>query len=66
MKRFKNILLTVDFDSKQQTAVDRAVSLAKQNDACLTVFSVVKELPADARMAITSMPPQELLERVMV
>jgi len=66
MKRFKNILLTLDFDSKQQTAVDRAVSLAKQNDACLTVFSVVKELPADARMAITSMPPQELLERVMV
>ncbi len=65
MKRFKNILLAADFDAKQQTAVDRAGSLAKQNEARLTVFSVVKELPADARMAITIMPAQELLELVI-
>ncbi len=65
MKRFKNILLAAEFDAKQQTAVDRAVSLAKQNEARLTVFSVVKELPADARMAITIMPSQELLELVI-
>ena len=62
MKRFKNILLVCNFDARQHLAVDRAVSLAKQNEARLTVFSVVKELPVNARMAITTMPPQELLE----
>ena len=62
MKRFKNILLVCDFDIKQRQAVERAVSLAKQNEAHLTVFSVVKELPANVGMAITIMPPQELLD----
>lgn len=61
MKRFKNILLVCNFDVKHNRAVDRAVSLAKQNEAHLTVFSVVKELPANVGMAITIMPPQELL-----
>ena len=65
MKRFKNILLVCNFDAKQQMAVERAVSLAKQNQARLTVFSVVKELPADARIEITGMPPRELLELVI-
>lgn len=58
MKRFKNILLVCNFDAKQHMAEDRAVSLAKQNEAQLTVFTVVKERWADARM--TLMPPQEL------
>ena len=65
MKRFKNILLVCNFDAKQRMAVERAVSLARQNEARLTVFTVVKELPADARMAITAMSPQELLELVI-
>ncbi len=65
MKRFKNILLVCNFDAKQHMAVERAVSLARQNEARLTVFSVVKELSADVRMAITSMLPQELLELVI-
>jgi universal stress protein E len=65
VKRFKNILLVCNFDEKQQLAVDRAVSLARQNTASLTVFTVVTELPVDARMAITVMPPQELLETVI-
>ena len=62
MKRFKNILLVCNFDVKQNRAVERAVSLAKQNEAHLTVFSVVKELPANVSMAITILPPQELLD----
>ena len=65
MKRFKNIILVCNFDANQHIAVERAVSLAKQNEAHLTVFTVVKELPADARMAITIMPPQELLALVI-
>ena len=62
MKRFENILLVAEFAAKQQMAVDRALSLARQNEARLTVFTVVKELPADARMAITAMSPRELHE----
>lgn len=65
MQRFKNILLVCNFDLKQQAAVDRAVLLAKHNGAQLTVFSVAKELPADARMAITSLLPRELPELVI-
>ena len=65
MKRFKNILLVCNFDAKQRMAVERAVSLATQNEAHLTVLTVVKELPADTRMAITAMSPQELLELVI-
>jgi len=65
MKRFKNILFVADFNAKQQVAVDRAVSLARQNNARLTVFTVVKGLPADIRMAVTVMPPQELLALVI-
>jgi len=65
MKRFKNILLVCNFDVKQQIVVDRAVLLARQNDASLTVFTVFRGLPADARVAITVMPPQELLEKMI-
>ncbi len=65
MKRFKNILLVCDFDLKQQTAVERAVSLSRQNDASLTVFSVVRKGPVNTRMAITSMPYQELFEQMV-
>jgi len=65
MKRFKNILLVCNFDVKQNRAVERAVSLARQNEAHLTVISVVKELPAHVSMAITIMPPQELVDRAL-
>ena len=65
MKRFKNILLVCDFKTKQNMAVERAVSLAQQNEARLTVITVVKELPADMGMAITAMTPQELFELVV-
>ena len=61
MKRFKNILLVFDPKTRPRAAVDHAESLARRNDAHVTVFSVVKELPADAYMTITVMPPQKLL-----
>ncbi|WP_456379370.1 universal stress protein [Thiolapillus sp.] len=65
MKRFKNILLVCDFELKQQTAVERAVALARQNESSLTLLSVVREGPANARMAIVFMPIQELLEQMI-
>ena len=64
MKRFKNILLICDFDVKQQMAVERAISLARQNEAVLTVFTVIRELPEDARMASISMSQQMFFKQV--
>lgn len=65
MKRFKNILLICNFDTKQHIAVERAVSLAQQNEARLTVFSVVKDIPADMGIAIVSATAQEFFRQVI-
>ncbi|NOQ70219.1 MAG: universal stress protein, UspA [Gammaproteobacteria bacterium] len=65
MKRFKNILLICDFDTKQHLAVERAASLARQNEARLTVITVVKEIPSETGVAITAVTPQELFELVI-
>ena len=43
MKRFKNILFLSNPKVKQNAAIQRAGTLAKQNDARLTVLSVLKE-----------------------
>ena len=60
MKRFKNILLVADFDVNQQMAVDRAVWLATQNEARLTVLTVVKELPLTECLSPTVIQSVEL------
>ena len=65
MKRFKNILLVCIFDARPHIAVDRAVSLAKNNEAQLTVFTVVKERSVDARMVFTHISLEELHSRVI-
>ena len=62
MKRFNNILLVFNSEVKQQAAVDRAVSLSRQNSAKLTVFTVLKELPSNMTQAISGIPSQELVE----
>jgi len=46
MKRFTNILLVAGGDNWQETALNRAVSLAKENQGTLTVIDIV-ELSAD-------------------
>lgn len=67
MKRFKNILLLVtDVENPQQMVIGHAVSLAKQNDAQLTVITVIKEFPADLRMAVVAMHPEDILKQVVI
>jgi len=65
MKRFKNILLVCNFKTKQNMAVERAVSLAQQNEARLTVIAIVKDIPADMGMAITAITPKEVFQLVI-
>jgi nucleotide-binding universal stress UspA family protein len=45
MQRFRNILLVLNPEVQETAALDKAVSLAKQNEARLTLFSVVEKDP---------------------
>lgn len=62
MQRFKKILLVYDGKTGEKHTLDFASDLAKGNDAALTVFDVVKELPRDLRKLITAMTPLDLQE----
>jgi universal stress protein E len=55
MQRFKNILLVAGGEGWEGAALNRAVALAKNNRARLTVVDVVEELPRDMRVLVTSM-----------
>ncbi|MEN8167902.1 MAG: universal stress protein [Pseudomonadota bacterium] len=65
MKRFKNLLLVFEPEADNETAVSLAVSLAKRNQASLTLISVVEDLSAETYMEATSLPSGDLFERVM-
>lgn len=65
MKRFKNILLVHDQRASGQSTLDRAIALAEQNQASLTVIHVLKQLPRDYRMLVTAIPPKEIMEIVV-
>jgi len=62
MKRFSNILLIADAGTDQSAALKRAVALAKNNQAALTLVDVVDSVPDELQMAITVVTPQELCD----
>ncbi len=45
MQRFNNILFIVTHDADMEVALDRAVTLAENNQARLTVIDVIEEIP---------------------
>jgi universal stress protein E len=45
MQRFKNILLVLNPEAQETVALDKAVSLTRQNGGRLTLFSVLKKPP---------------------
>jgi nucleotide-binding universal stress UspA family protein len=65
MKRFKNILLLSREGAGERATLARAVVLAKQNGARLTLVEVVEDLPRELRMLITAMPAIHL-EKVVL
>ena len=65
MKRFSNILLVADANVEPAQAVQRAINLAKNNQAALTVCVVVDTVPAELQMAITAVTPDELCDIVV-
>jgi nucleotide-binding universal stress UspA family protein len=65
MKRFANILLIVDVSTDCQAALKRAATLASNNQANLTVCTVVDEIPPEMQIAVTAVTPAELAEIVV-
>ena len=64
VQRFKNILLSDDVRVERKAALERAVALARRNQAQLTVVGIVEALPRELRM-ITVLNPSDLQEMVM-
>jgi nucleotide-binding universal stress UspA family protein len=62
MKRFSNILLIADAAGDTSVALDRAVALAINNQASLTLVDIVDLVPAELQMAVTAVTPHELCE----
>jgi len=60
MKRFSNILAVVNTSRNDTSALQRAVSVANNNLASLTVVSVLEELPADMWMTVLAVSPAEI------
>ncbi len=48
MQRFKNILCVIDAEAEQRWVLERAVALAQNNQARLTVLTVLEPVPAVA------------------
>jgi nucleotide-binding universal stress UspA family protein len=65
MQRFKNILFVAESTDHSSAALKRAVTLAINNQASLTIIGVVAALPRHMKMAITAVTPAELLDMVV-
>ncbi|TWU38409.1 universal stress protein [Novipirellula artificiosorum] len=64
MKRFKSILVYADQD-QQETAIRRAITLAMENDADLTIMEVIKP-PSRATWFVTQWADPAELQRLIV
>lgn len=60
MKRFRTILLIADEGTDYSAALKRGVTLARNNQARLTICTVVDAVSANMRMAATAVTPAEL------
>ena len=60
MKRFSNILLIADKGTDYSAALNRAVTLARNNQAPLTICATVDAVSGDMQMAVTAVTPAEL------
>lgn len=62
MKRFKNILVVAAGEGWEETALKRAVTIARNNKAKLKVVEVIEKMPREMQMLITSMHLADLQE----
>ena len=65
MKRFSNILLMADAALADSIALKRAVALALNNQASLTLVDSVDSIPTEMQMAVTAITPAEVVDIVV-
>ena len=65
MQRFKNILFVADSELKGGDAFERAVMLAENNQAQLTVVSILEEFPTISREKIEGISMTDLSNAIM-
>lgn len=65
MKRFKNILFVMNSKLNDHHAFERAVSLAENNQASLTVVSILDDFPADKEQKIYGISMAELHDAII-
>lgn len=63
--RFSNILLALDSDAGNELALERALQLARKENARLTVCAVVDPMPGHYGRLITSITPRELTDSIV-
>lgn len=62
MKRFSNILLVADEHTDYSAALKRGATLARKNQALLTVCAIVDTVPSEVRMSVIRITPREVLD----
>jgi nucleotide-binding universal stress UspA family protein len=62
MKRFSNILLVVDERADYLAALKRGVTLAANNQARLTVCTIVDTIPSELRMGVIAVTSRKVLD----
>ncbi|MBT8081129.1 MAG: universal stress protein [Gammaproteobacteria bacterium] len=62
MKRFSNILLVVDEHTDYSAALARGTTLARNNQAHLTVCAILDTVPSEVRMGVVTITPGEVLD----
>ena len=62
MKRFSNILLVVNERTDYSATLKRGVTLARSNQAHLTVCAIVDSVPGDLQMGAIAITPREVLD----
>ena len=64
MKRFKNILCVIDVQSAERHALERAVALAENNQARVTVATVTERVPAAVKLPQEESTPTDMQARL--
>ncbi len=64
MRRFKNILFVAYGTDDIRATLKRAIRLAKENKAQLTLVDVAEKLPRDAKALLKELSPSEIEEKV--
>ncbi len=64
MKRFKNILYMMERQATSQCAIERAVALAENNQASVTVATVIERVPAGIKISDGGTDPGDAQARL--